>query len=58
MATQPAGDYAFEVAGSSVRFGSGVSREVGMDVQNLGMTKVLFMTDPNVRHAACRDARS
>lgn len=47
----PKGDYAFEVAGSSVRFGMGVSREVGMDAVNLGLRRVLLMTDPHVRGA-------
>lgn len=42
------GDYAFEMATSSVRFGAGVTREVGADLADLGATKVLVLTDPTV----------
>lgn len=38
-------EYAFEVATSSTRFGSGVTAEVGYDCANLGAKKVLLMTD-------------
>jgi hydroxyacid-oxoacid transhydrogenase len=44
-----ANEYAFEMAVSSVRFGSGVTREVGMDLAELGARRVLVITDPVVR---------
>jgi hydroxyacid-oxoacid transhydrogenase len=39
-------EIAFEMAASSIRFGPGVTREVGMDVADLGARKVLVITDP------------
>jgi hydroxyacid-oxoacid transhydrogenase len=42
-------DTAFEMAVSSIRFGKGVTREVGMDLADLGAKSVLVMTDPTVR---------
>jgi hydroxyacid-oxoacid transhydrogenase len=39
---------AFEMAVSSVRFGAGVTREVGMDLRDLGVHDVLVITDPVV----------
>jgi hydroxyacid-oxoacid transhydrogenase len=39
---------AFEMALSSVRFGPGVTREVGMDLAELGARRVLILTDPQV----------
>ncbi len=39
-------EIAFEMAVSSVRFGSGVTREVGMDLADLGAKRVLVLTDP------------
>jgi len=42
-------DTAFEMAVSSIRFGKGVTREVGMDLADLGARHVLVVTDPTVR---------
>jgi len=41
-------EYAFEVAASNLRFGDGVTREVGMDLKNMRATKVAVFTDSNV----------
>jgi hydroxyacid-oxoacid transhydrogenase len=41
-------EYAFEMAASSIRFGPGCTKEVGMDVENLGAKKVIVVTDRNV----------
>ncbi|XP_045608737.1 hydroxyacid-oxoacid transhydrogenase, mitochondrial [Procambarus clarkii] len=38
-------DYAFEMACSTVRYGPGVTKEVGQDLQTMGAKKVLVMTD-------------
>jgi hydroxyacid-oxoacid transhydrogenase len=43
---------AFEMSVSSVRFGTGVTREVGMDLGDLGARRVLVVTDPVIRHLA------
>lgn len=42
-------EYAFEMAVASVRFGAGVTREIGMDLAELGVGRVLVLTDPHVR---------
>ena len=39
-------DAAFEMAASGIRFGVGVTREVGMDLADLGARLVLVLTDP------------
>lgn len=39
-------EIAFEMAASSIRFGAGVTREVGMDLADLGARQVLVVTDP------------
>ncbi|MDP2056098.1 MAG: hydroxyacid-oxoacid transhydrogenase [Acidobacteriota bacterium] len=37
------------MAASAVRFGAGVTREVGADLAELGITRALVITDPTVR---------
>ena len=44
-----ANDIAFEMAVSSIRFGTGVTREVGMDLAEIGVKRALVVTDPTVR---------
>ena len=44
-----ANDIAFEMAVSSIRFGKGVTREVGMDLAEMKSRNVLVMTDPVLR---------
>lgn len=41
-------DSAFEMATSNLRFGVGATREVGMDVADLGARHVLLLTDPRL----------
>ncbi|KAF9534330.1 alcohol dehydrogenase [Crepidotus variabilis] len=41
-------EYAFEVAASNLRFGDGVTAEVGMDLKNMKARKVGVFADPNV----------
>ncbi len=41
-------EYAFEMAASSIRFGNGVTQEVGMDFKNMGAQLVCVVTDETV----------
>jgi hydroxyacid-oxoacid transhydrogenase len=41
-------EIAFEMAVSNVRFGAGVTREVGMDLSDIGAQRALVLTDPVV----------
>ncbi|KAF3905260.1 hypothetical protein ABW21_db0204992 [Orbilia brochopaga] len=41
-------EYAFEMAASSIRFGPGATKEVGMDFANMKTNKVLVLTDSTV----------
>ena len=44
-----ANDYAFEMANSAVRFGFGVTREVGAELADQGKRHALVFTDANLR---------
>jgi hydroxyacid-oxoacid transhydrogenase len=41
-------EYAFEMAASSIRFGPGVTQEVGMDFKNMGTKRLCVVTDKTV----------
>ena len=43
-------EYAFEMATSAIRFGSGATREVGADLADLGLKHALVFTDPHLRN--------
>lgn len=44
----PDADYAFEMVSSTIRFGVGVTAEIGYDIQNMKAKYPLVMTDKNV----------
>ncbi|HET7786525.1 MAG TPA: hydroxyacid-oxoacid transhydrogenase [Myxococcales bacterium] len=43
---------AFELAASSIRFGRGVTREIGMDLAEMKARRVMVLTDPNLARLA------
>ncbi len=43
-------EYAVQMASSNLRFGAGVTREVGMDLVDQGLKRVLVVTDQNLRN--------
>src|SRR5438477_2128913 len=47
-----ASEYAFELASSSIRFGAGVTREIGMDLAETKAKRVMVLTDPNLARLA------
>lgn len=47
-ADTPQKEYAFEMAASNIRYGPGVTKEVGMDFKNLGIDRVALFTDKNL----------
>ena len=42
-------EYAFEMASSAIRFGPGVTREIGAELADLGKKNVMVLTDPTLR---------
>ncbi|MEW6261724.1 MAG: hydroxyacid-oxoacid transhydrogenase [Thermodesulfobacteriota bacterium] len=44
-------EYAFEMATSSIRYGPGVTREVGLDLAETGARRVMVLTDPRLASA-------
>ncbi len=43
-------EYAFEIAPAAIRFGFGVTREVGAELADLGKRRALVIADPNLRN--------
>ena len=41
-------DTAFQMGASNLRFGVGTTREIGMDLSDMGLKRVLVITDPNL----------
>ena len=58
-------DTAFQVSMSNLRFGAGATREIGMDLEDMGLKRTLLVIDPRLRDlptggvvlAALRSAR-
>src|SRR5271168_2593388 len=42
-------EYAFEMAASAIRFGPGCTKEVGMDLKNMGAHRVCVVTEATCR---------
>ena len=42
-------DTAYEIATSNIRFGPGTTKEIGMDLKDRGLQRVMVLTDPNLR---------
>ena len=45
-------DTAYEIATSNIRFGPGTTQEIGMDLKDRGLKRVMVLTDPNLREQA------
>ena len=45
----PDHDTAFQMSASNIRFGQGVTREIGMDLLDLGVRRTLVVIDPALR---------
>lgn len=45
-------DTAYEIATSNIRFGPGTTKEIGMDLKDRGLKRVMVLTDPNLRERA------
>ncbi|PVU91472.1 hypothetical protein BB561_004378 [Smittium simulii] len=48
FASQIKQEYAFEMASANIRYGEGVTREVGMDAKNFNAKNVIVFTDSNI----------
>lgn len=48
VSTPPHTDYAFEMATSTIRFGPGVTSEIGADVVGVGAKRVMVFTDATI----------
>ena len=42
-------DTAYEIATSNIRFGPGITKEIGLDLKDRGLKRVMVLTDPNLR---------
>jgi hydroxyacid-oxoacid transhydrogenase len=42
-------DTAFQVSTSNLRFGAGTTREIGLDLQDMGLRRTLLVIDPRLR---------
>lgn len=49
-------DSAFQMAASNLRFGAGTTREVGMDLEDMGVRRALLVIDPRLKSLPCGDA--
>ena len=45
-------DTAYEIATSNIRFGPGTTKEIGMDLKDRGLKRVMVLTDPNLHEQA------
>src|SRR5438045_9309212 len=45
-------EYGLELASSGIRFGAGVTREIGMDLAEMKAKRVMVLTDPNLARLA------
>lgn len=45
----------FEMAASNIRYGRGITAEIGMDLKDLGVKKTMFLTDPNISKLPMKD---
>lgn len=51
-------DTAFEFATANIRFGKGITREVGMDLSDMAVDRVMVLTDGNLVWHRCLPSRS
>jgi hydroxyacid-oxoacid transhydrogenase len=48
-------DSAFQISTSNLRFGPGTTREVGMDLEDLGARRALLVIDPRLKRLPTGD---